>query len=360
MLLVRNPADTTNSFLAVIFGYPMKLLFCYAATAIWLFAQPAQLAFLNHNQPVLDAHNCYPYDGKWTDRIDRALGTGFPVSIEQDIAWAVNPATGKGRPVVTHTANTTGTEPSLRDYFFERVRPIVEKALAQNDRASWPLIVLHFDFKSLDPTLLRAVWDLLGEYQGWITTAAQTADPHQLAPFDVKPLLVITEDADVQEQVFFRDISKDARLRVFGSAQTAKPQAMTDAKTREERAHLAATLPPEELLTDKPTNYRRWWNNSWAEVEEGGQTRAGDWTPASDARLRALVNRAHNLGYWIRFYTLDGFAPDADKGYEAGYNFGTLERARTRWKAALDAGVNFIATDQYEDLRTFMQEHNYK
>ncbi len=330
--------------------------FCFVASAIWLSAQPAQLDFLNHNQPVLDAHNCYPYDGKYTDRIDRALGTGFPVSIEQDIAWAKDPATGKGRPVVTHTPNTTGSEPALRDYFFERVRPIVEKALKDNNRASWPLIVLHFDFKSLDPLLLRSVWDLLGEYQDWITTAPQTSDPYQLAPFDAKPLLVLTEDADIQEQVFFRDIPKGARLRVFGSAHSTP----ITAGTREERAHLAATLPPEQLLTEKPTNYRRWWNNPWDEVEEGGQTKAGAWTPASAARLRALVDHAHGIGYWIRFYTLDGFAPADDKGWGASYNFGTRERAEARWKAALDAGVNLIATDQYEDLRTFMREHNYK
>ena len=334
----------------------MKLLLCCLTTALLVCAQPAQLDFLNHNNPVLDAHNCYPYDGKWRDRIDRALGSGFPVSIEQDIAWAVDPATGKVRPVVTHTLNTTGAEPTLRDHFFERVRPIVEKALAQNDRAHWPLIVLHFDFKSLDPTLLRAVWDLLGEYQGWITTAAQTADPSQLAPFDPKPILVVTEDADAQEQVFFHDIPKDARLRVFGSAHSAT----INATTREERAHLAATLPPEQLLTAKPTNYRRWWNNSWAAVEEGGQTKAGEWTPASAARLRALVDRAHSMGYWIRFYTLDGFTAADNQGWDAGYNFGTRERAEVRWKAALEAGVNFIATDQYEDLRTFMREHNYK
>jgi hypothetical protein len=70
---------------------------------------------------VLDAHNCYPYDGKWTDRIDRALKTGFPVGIEQDIASAVDPVTVTRRPVVTHTPKTTGSEPTLRDHFFELV-----------------------------------------------------------------------------------------------------------------------------------------------------------------------------------------------------------------------------------------------
>jgi hypothetical protein len=335
----------------------MNKLLCLLALAPLLCAQSSDpLDFLNYNRPILDAHNCYPYEGQWSDRIDRALKSGFPIGIEQDIAWAADPVTGKGRPVVTHTSKTTGSEPTLRAHFFERVRPIVEKALAQNDRAHWPIIVLHFDFKSLDPTLLRAVWDLLGEYQDWITTAPQTADPHQLAPFDAKPLLVLTEDADIQEQVFFREMPKSVRLRVFGSAQTAK----INATSGEERAHLAATLPPEQLLIGKPTNYRRWWNNSWDEVEEGGQTKAGDWTPAKAARLRALVEHAHRLGYWIRFYTLDGFAPAGNKGWGAGYNFGTLERAQTRWKAALDAGVNLIATDQYEDLRTFMQEQTSK
>jgi hypothetical protein len=333
----------------------MKSLVLFIAAAALAHGQrgPSQLDFLNHNRPVLDAHNCYPYEGQWANRLDRALTNDFPIGIEQDIAWAVDPATGKGRPVVTHTPNTTGSEPTLRDHFFEHVRPIVEKALAQNDRAHWPLIVLHFDFKSLDPVLLRAVWDLLGEYQTWITTAPQTADPHQLAPFDPKPLLVLTEDADIQEQVFFREIPKGARLRVFGSAKTGK----IDAPTAAERAHLAATMPPEQLLPDPPTNYRRWWNNGWGEVEEGGQTKAGDWTSAAAARLKALVDRAHSLGYWIRFYTLDGFTSAEDQGWGASYNFGSRQRVEARWKAALDAGVNLIASDQYEALGAFMKKH---
>jgi hypothetical protein len=314
------------------------------------------LEFINYNRPILDAHNCYPYDGQFADRIDRALSQALPIGIEQDIAWATDPKTGKGRPVVTHTPKTTGSEPSLQEHFFERVRPIIEKALKENNRASWPLIVMHFDFKSLDPALLRAVWDVLGEYQAWITTAPQLADPNQLAPFDAKPLLILTEDAPIQEEVFFREIPKNARLRLFGSAQTAKIEAQSQA----ERQHLAATLPPEKLLTVKPTNFRRWWNNSWGEVEEGGQVKAGDWTPAAAARLKALVDYAHGLGYWIRFYTLDGFAPADNKGWGKGYNFGSREKVEARWRAALDAGVNLIATDQYEDLGKFMTEHRYK
>ncbi len=326
----------------------MKLFLCFALAAAILGGQ--SLDFLNHNHPVLDAHNCYPYEGQWADRIDRALKTGYPVAIEQDIAWA------NGRAVVSHTAKTRGDEPALRDHFFERVRPLMEQALKANDKAHWPLIILHFDFKDLQPQVLHAVWDVLGEYQDWITTAPQTGDPHQLAPFDPKPLLVLTEDADEQEEVFFKQLPPGTRLRVFGSAHTARVQA----SSREERAHLVATMPAEQLLVERPTNYRRWWNNSWAEVEEGGQTKAGDWTAADNQRLKSLVDRAHGLGYWIRFYTLDGFMDAESKGWDKGYNFGSRAAAMARWKAAYEAGVNLIASDQYEDLAAFLERVSKK
>ena len=325
--------------------FPWSLLL-----AVPLCAQ-SPLDFLNHNRPVLDAHNCYPYEGKYADRIDRALSTGFPVGIEQDMAWSVDPATGKGRAVVSHDAKTKGMEPLLRDHFFERVRPIVEKALAENDRAHWPIIVLHFDFKSVEPPLLHAVWDLLGEYEGWITTAVKSADPHQLMPFDPKPLLVLTEDADEQEEVFFKQVPVGAKLRLFGSAHTKA----ISSEPKAERERLLATLPPAELLSERPTNYRRWWNSSWYTVEQGGQHKAGAWTAADDRRLRALVDHAHRLGYWIRFYTLDGFTPAEDKGWGNSYNFGSHQAVAARWKAVLAAGVNLIASDQYEELRAAMK-----
>jgi hypothetical protein len=329
----------------------MRFLLTIAILAAPLCAQTSGLDFLNHNRPVLDAHNCYPYQGQWSDRIERALSTGFPVGIEQDMAWYVDPGTGKGRAVVSHTAKTTGTEPLVRDYFFERVRPIVEKALADNDRARWPLIVVHFDFKDNQAPLLHAVWELLGEYQGWITTATKSADPHRLAPFEPKPLLVLTEDPDAQEDVFFREVPVGGKLRLFGSAHTK----VIPSRPKEQHDHLLATMPPEELLAEPPTNYRRWWNSSWYAVEEGGQHQAGAWTAADEKRLRALVDHAHKLGYWIRFYTLDGFGEGEDRGWGNDYNFGTREAVMARWKAALAAGVNLIASNQYEELAAVMR-----
>ena len=318
----------------------MKFL-CIVALTGALFGQSPRLEFLNRNRPVLDAHNCYPYDGRWADRIDRALATGFPVSIEQDLAWY------KGRAIVTHSNKEfSGAEPSPREYFFERVRPIVEKALKEGNRDRWPLIILHFDFKMNDAPLLRAIWDLLGDYEAWITTARKGSDPSVLAAFDAKPILVVTEDSDAQEEVFFRQVPVGSKLRLFGAAHRVAIPGNTDA----ERAHFIATAPPEKLLTERPTNYRRWWNNSWAAVEEGGQPRAGDWTAADKARLQSLVQYAHRSGFWIRFYVLNGHSQAESLGWDNNYNFGSRDAARLRWKAAIDAGVDFISTDQYEDL----------
>jgi hypothetical protein len=314
-----------------------------AFLALPLFAQGTLDSLIG--RPLLDAHNCYPYEGKWADRIGRALKTGFPLGIEQDLAWD-----GR-RAVVTHNKDAKGGEPDLRSHFFERVRPLVEQALKDNDRARWPIIVVHFDFKSVAPPLLRAVWDLLGEYEGWITTAAKSADPRTLTPFDKKPLLVLTENADEQEDVFYKAVPVGSKLRLFGSAHSKA----VPSEPREQRDHLLATLPPHELLSAPATTYRRWWNTSWYTVEEGGQRKSGDWTAADEKRLRALVDHAHKLGYWIRFYTLDGFAPGESLGWDQSYNFGSLQAVEKRWQAAISAGVNLIATDQYEALAPHIQ-----
>jgi hypothetical protein len=294
---------------------------------------------------VLDSHNCYPYEGRWADRIDRALAQGFPVSIEQDLAWHVDAKTGAGRIAIHHGTDTTGLEPGLRDYFFERVRPIVEKALRDNDRANWPIIYLHFDFKSVTPPLLDAVWKLLGEYPDWITTAPKLGDPHVLAPLDVKPIMVLTEEANEQEEVFFTRVPVGGKLRLFGSAVTV----------RQKKGE--PLLSPEQTVGVPATNYRRWWNSGWNAVELGGQREAGDWTVEDDTRLRTLADYAHKLGYALRFYTLNGHTAEAGKqnGWDANYNFGSAAAVEKRWRAALADGVDFIATDQVEDLAKVMK-----
>src|ERR1700742_1428004 len=107
----------------------MKLFCCLLAGVVLACAQQSPPDYLNHNRPVLDAHNCYPYDGKWADRIDRAISTGFPVGIEQDIAPYTDPKTGEVIAKVTHRSAANAADPTLQRHFFEHVRPIIEHAL---------------------------------------------------------------------------------------------------------------------------------------------------------------------------------------------------------------------------------------
>ncbi len=299
-------------------------------------------------QVWLHAHNCYPEKGRWADRLDRALAIQpSGVAIEQDVAWFVDPATAAGRSVVSHDAKPDGTEPTLERHFFDRVRPLMERALAENRRDTWPVMVLHLDFKTNEPAHHRAIWELLGRHGTWLTTAERAADDNSVTPFTPGPLLVITEAGQNQVDTFHTTVPVGGRLRIFG---TVPPAAFPTAKTPEERAKAAVTATPETLIPTGATNYRRWTNFGWAVIEYGGQNNAAAWTEEDDRRLRAIVSRAHRLGLWVRFYTINGHPKAQGDGWTESYNFGSIEAARERMQAARDAGVEFIASDQYEEL----------
>lgn len=277
---------------------------------------------------LLDAHNCYPYDGRWPERIERALAIGLPLAIEQDLAWFVDPRTGVGRSAVTHGAPFTGAEPSMREYFFERIRPLIEGALRDNRRETWPVVTLNLDFKTDELEHHEAVWALLGEYEAWLTTAPRGASAADVQPLTPGPLLVLTGEQDEQERDFHDRVPIGGKLRLFGAVHRTGP---------------AASL--------TKTNYRRWSNNPWSVVEPEGQRKAGAWGREDAARLDTTVRAAHDAGLWIRFYTLNGLDPaDESGGWSPSYNFGSLDAARERWRAVIRAGVDFVAIDQYEEF----------
>ena len=296
---------------------------------------------------MLDAHNAYPYNGRFGDRIDRVLATRLPVAIEQDLVWRPGADGKPGRSIVSHGEPFDGNEPSLREYFFERIRPIVEKALREGNPADWPLITLNLDLKTNEPEHHRALWDLLGTYEPWLTTAVRTPDGSRPAPLDVKPVLVLTGESDAQAVSFHDEIPAGARLRLFGAMPIGP--AAADAATRDRVMKQFWTDLPRMTLP-RATNYRRWWNAPWSVVEFGGQAQAADWTPEDKARLRTLVERAHKAGLFVRMWTVNGHPPadEKEQGWSAGYNVGGLDAAQKRWRAAVEAGVDFIATDQYE------------
>jgi hypothetical protein len=299
-------------------------------------AQPADTSRPG-SRVLLDAHNCYPYGDWWKDRIDRALSTGTPLAIEQDLAWYTDRRTGRSRSVLSHSATASGTEPSMKEYFFDRIRPIVETALKTGDRSQWPLITLNLDLKTEEPAHLKAIWSLLVEYQDWITSAVKARDIGVIGPLTVRPLLVLTGESGMQKTVFYDQVPVGDRLLVFGATRTNN------------RDPLAA---PAVIAPDPPDNYHRWWNNPWRVVEPAGQTAAGSWNAQKEERLNALVRYAHQRGFWIRFYTLDGEseADESAHGWFHSYNFGSLDAAAVRWRAAIRSGVDFVAVDQYEEF----------
>jgi len=233
-----------------------------------------------------------------------------------------------------------GTETSLREYFLERIRSVMERALLDGNRGNWPLITLNLDFKSDEAAHHAALWKLLGDYESWLCTAQRTSDPSQVTPLHAGPLLVLTGEANSQQRDFYDVVPVGGRLRVFGAVPTVESD---------------PSVPPEHVITERATSYRRWWNNPWTVVEKGGQRHAGKWTEKDARRLKALVTYAHKQDLWIRFYTLNGHPSEllAEKGWDLDYNFGSRKAVELRWRAAISAGVDYLATDQYEDLAAF-------
>ncbi|HEX4311777.1 MAG TPA: hypothetical protein VHZ25_17230 [Acidobacteriaceae bacterium] len=316
-------------------------LLLLSAVALTVAAQPPDQS-VPGSRSLMDAHNCYPYYEWWNDRIDRALSAGTPLAIEQDLYWYTDKKTGRSQSLVAHGDPVSGHEPTMDHYFFDRVRPIVERALQQGNHGNWPLITLNLDFKTEEPAHLAAVWQLLTKYQDWITTAPKTGDPNEPQKLTIRPVLVLTGESDAQQAVFHDQVPEGGRLLVFGAVHTNAVDPMAA---------------PDVLEPAPASNYRRWWNNPWRVVEEGGQQKAGAWTAADDARLRALVHHAHDHHLWIRFYTLDGATEKEEScnGWFRSYNFGSLPAAQQRWRAAQQAGVDYIASDQYELLGRFLR-----
>jgi hypothetical protein len=126
---------------------------------------------------------------------------------------------------------------------------------------------------------------------------------------------------------------------------------------------LAATFAARPQAASSPNASREFLNHGKPVVE---QLVGGDQKRRPTARRRVDIHRRSAAArtrrsrsparVWIRFYTLDGFGASEDRGWHQNYNFGSGAAVRERCKAAVQAGVDLIATDQYEELRDFLRE----
>ena len=324
----------------------MKQLTVIIAVTLLITLPAAAQSWLPGGRTLLDAHNCYPYDGEYANRIDRALATGVPVAIEQDLVWYDDPEAGKHRSIVSHGPPITGEEPAIEDYFFERIRPIMEQALADGNKEDWPLITLNIDYKNSDIEHVRDNYRVFSQYADWMTYAIKTDTPDKAEPLTVGPLLVLLGAGDTKRQVFHDDIPLGGKIIAFGAVSTRSPSMR--GLDEQGRWDATASSDLDKYLSNPASNYFRWWNDSWYLIESGGASRAGDWTEADAARLKEVVDHAHKLGYWLRLYTLNGHTEEESQGWFANYNFGNRESAQLRWQACIQTGVDFVATDMYE------------
>jgi len=317
----------------------------------------ATVAFAQHSnvtpgaRTLMLAHNAYPDHGKYTDRLDRALASGHPFVVEEDLSWI------DGKSLMIHGAkNVSGDDPTLETYFFPTVKPVIEKALKEGNKGNWPIITLYLDIKNDPPEHLAAINKLLDNYNDWLTTAVKTDDITRISPLDVKPMLVLVEDKqdDINKQLAFYDsVPVGGKIRAFGSSPKLDPNPGRK-MSKQDATDNQFLANPDDLMIGRADNFHRWIGLDWAFIEKGGETKAGEWTDANEARLKDFVNYGHKMGYLVGVYCLDGYTADQNQGWDKDYNLGSHDAAVTRWKAAKAAKADFISTDHYEELANML------
>jgi hypothetical protein len=292
------------------------------------------------------AHNAYPDEGNYGDRLDRAIAAGVPFVVEEDLVWV------NGKSLVIHNPKVASADsPTLESYFFPKIKPIIEKALNEGNKGNWPLVTLYLDIKNDPQEHLEAISKVLDKYDAWLTKAVKTDDITKQSPLELKPMMVILEDKknDIKQAFFYNSVNVGGKIRAFGSA--VKFDDNPNNLPREKRAERMAGLlkiTPEQLVTKRADNWRRWFGTDWSFIELCGPGH-GDWTAASEARMKKFVDYGHSLGYLVSLYSVNGFSEADNQGWTAEFNF-SREGAVARWNAAIGAHADFIATDQYEDL----------
>ena len=298
------------------------------------------------------AHNAYPDEGKYGNRLDRAISAGAPFVVEEDLNWI------NGRSLLIHHEKAANADsPTLESYFFPKVKPVIEKALKEGNKGDWPLITLYLDIKNDPEEHLEAISKTLDKYDGWLTKAVKTSDMSKQSPLELKPMMVILEDKenDIKQSFFYDRVPLGSKFRAFGSAVKFDDNPNKLPRTaRVERMNGLLKIQPEQMVTKKADNWRRWFGVDWNFIELCGPTHA-EWNAATEARMKHFVDYGHSLGYVVSLYEVNGFTDAQNQGWTAEYNFGSQEGAQVRWKALTAAHADFIATDQYEDLAKFIR-----
>lgn len=267
----------------------------------------------------VSAHNCYPIDGRGDDRLAEALRLGID-NIEIDLGWD----DANQRLIIGHDAEPRPgvSYPGLEDYLV----PALE-AHWHEPRPDRAPTVLTIDWKTSHSEAVRRFKGFLDDHADWFSTAPKAAE----SPLTPRRLTVCFTGSDEAKDVYDSLIAPGGTYRAFGD------RVFGAGAYRDDVAHYAP---------GPATAYHRFLTFHWGNIERGGPPAAGDWSENERQRLQRLMGIAHERGYRVRFYCLDG----RSTRFGAGYRFADLDAARVRWRAAAGAGVDWIATDDYSDI----------
>jgi hypothetical protein len=161
---MKKQLTTLSAFVCIVLGAAMA-------------ASKTENSFSPGARTLMLAHNAYPDHGKYADRLDRAIEAGLPFVVEEDLAWM------DGRSFLIHGAKSAASaDPTLEEYFFPKVRPLMEKALKEGNKGNWPLITLYLDIKNDPPEHLEFINKMLDGYDAWLTKAVKTSDLSTVSP----------------------------------------------------------------------------------------------------------------------------------------------------------------------------------
>ena len=291
--------------------------------------------FLPGHRALLDAHNAYPDRGRFADRIDVALATGLPVGDRAGPGVVRGPrrragAAGVARIHVRRRRAHAGVV-LLRARAAPGRGGARQRDRRPTGRSSRSTSTSRPTSRHTMPRCGRC-W---ASTRRWLTTAPRVADAAAVAPLQVGPVLVLTGSPDIQ-QVTFHD---------------AVPVGRSPACLRRHRRHRAAGIDAGGAAARR----RRPRTTAAGGIIRGASSRPKASAPPASGRRR--MPRASRRSSPTRTRTASGSgstrstaSPASARGGPASYNFGSLDAVSRRWRAAMDAKVDFIATDQYAEF----------
>lgn len=260
----------------------------------------------------LAAHNAYTWRLYPGDRLGRALASGLK-HVEIDVCYDAS----RQAVVVTHDNPARGNEPELEAY----LAPVWRQWQA----AAGEGYTLIIDFKSAQPAAAARVHEILLP-QAALLTSLPKRDGAALQPGKVT--VCLTGDTAAHRH-YAEGIAADGSYLAFGDVGGGAWQAD------------AASYVP-----DAPAGFVRFVTLEKGVFRADPKDRAA--AAFDPARLRAVADKAHRLGYRVRVYTLNP-PKQPDGGFDT-----------SAWAACIDGGLEMVSTDAYELARDWWRERKGK